>query len=217
MILQNIWKKVVGNVLVKISLSNILLTLLLPARFHQNCQAAFGCCEHCWVKLFHDFISESLILKLNIMLLVACLANQNDTKNLRYDKPWHMGTHLRVLGESFPMNTNMTGFRWFSKILSSLCFGWKKPEHWKSVTLQLFGHFFPHFFTISVLIVCCRLHHDSLINEQCQDWQVCAAALHVPAPAGRPGPGPVHMDRRHRRGTAIKNQNVRFRTKSSWR
>ena len=25
-----------------------------------------------------------------------------------------MGTHLRVLSESFPMNTNLTGFRWFS-------------------------------------------------------------------------------------------------------
>ena len=25
-----------------------------------------------------------------------------------------MGTHLRVLSESFPMNTNMTGFRCFS-------------------------------------------------------------------------------------------------------
>ena len=24
-------------------------------------------------------------------------------------KPWHMGTHLRVLSESYPMNTNMTG------------------------------------------------------------------------------------------------------------
>ena len=30
--------------------------------------------------------------------------------------PWHMGTHLRVLGETYPMNTNMTGFRIFSKI-----------------------------------------------------------------------------------------------------
>ena len=28
-----------------------------------------------------------------------------------------MGTHLRVLGESYPMYTNMTGFGWFSKIL----------------------------------------------------------------------------------------------------
>ena len=26
-----------------------------------------------------------------------------------------MGTHLTVLGESYPMNTNMTGFKWFSK------------------------------------------------------------------------------------------------------
>ena len=31
-----------------------------------------------------------------------------------------MGTHLRVLGESYQMNTNMTGFRWFSKIFASL-------------------------------------------------------------------------------------------------
>ena len=28
-----------------------------------------------------------------------------------------MATHLRVLRESFPMNTNMMGFRWFSKTL----------------------------------------------------------------------------------------------------
>ena len=28
------------------------------------------------------------------------------------------GTHMRVLSDSFQMNTNMTGFRWFSK---SLC------------------------------------------------------------------------------------------------
>ena len=30
-------------------------------------------------------------------------------------KPWHMGTHLRVLSKSYPMNTNMIGLRWFSK------------------------------------------------------------------------------------------------------
>ena len=35
-------------------------------------------------------------------------------------KPWQMGTHLRVLSESFLMNTNMTGFRWFSKNLCIL-------------------------------------------------------------------------------------------------
>ena len=26
-----------------------------------------------------------------------------------------MGTHLRVLSKSYLMNTNMTGFKWFSK------------------------------------------------------------------------------------------------------
>ena len=29
-----------------------------------------------------------------------------------------MGTHLRVLSKSYPMNTNMTGFRCFSKIFA---------------------------------------------------------------------------------------------------
>ena len=33
-----------------------------------------------------------------------------------------MGTHMRILGESFPMSTNMTEFRWFSKIFATLCF-----------------------------------------------------------------------------------------------
>ena len=30
------------------------------------------------------------------------------------------GTHLKVLSKSFPMNTNMKGFRWFSKIFAPL-------------------------------------------------------------------------------------------------
>ena len=30
-----------------------------------------------------------------------------------------MGTHLRVLSESYPVNINMTGFRWISKGLAS--------------------------------------------------------------------------------------------------
>ena len=50
-----------------------------------------------------------------------------------------MGTHLRVLRESYPVNTNMTGFRRFSKIfcilalwtkvasaLEGICFGVRK-------------------------------------------------------------------------------------------
>ena len=32
-------------------------------------------------------------------------------------KPWHMGTHLRVLSKRYPMNTNMTGFGWCFKNL----------------------------------------------------------------------------------------------------
>ena len=47
-------------------------------------------------------------------------------KAWKWLKPWHMGTHLRTLGETFLMNTNMTGFRWFLKIFASLCFGGKK-------------------------------------------------------------------------------------------
>ena len=35
-------------------------------------------------------------------------------------KPWHMGTHLRGLSESYPMNSNMTGYRCFSKNLCVL-------------------------------------------------------------------------------------------------
>ena len=36
-----------------------------------------------------------------------------------------MGTHLRVLSESFPMNTHMTGFRCFFRNLCLLSFGRK--------------------------------------------------------------------------------------------
>ena len=47
-------------------------------------------------------------------------------KTLKNDlTPWHMGNHLIVPSISYPMNTNMTGFRWFSIIFASLCFGLK--------------------------------------------------------------------------------------------
>ena len=29
-----------------------------------------------------------------------------------------MGTHVKVLSESYPMLTKMTGFKWFSKIFA---------------------------------------------------------------------------------------------------
>ena len=49
-ILQNIRRRVVGNVLINISPSNILPIVLKPERFLQNGQAGFGRCEHEWVK-----------------------------------------------------------------------------------------------------------------------------------------------------------------------
>ena len=67
---------------------------------------------------------------LNLMLVVANFANSKWCKKPeKWLKPWHMRTHLRVLSESYQMNTNMTGFKCFSKIFVSLCFGWKKPLH----------------------------------------------------------------------------------------
>ena len=57
------------------------------------------------------------------MLLVASFAN---TKRCKKAKKWlqlQMGTHLRVLSDSYPMDTNMTGFRCFSKIFKSLYLG----------------------------------------------------------------------------------------------
>ena len=58
---------------------------------------------------------------LTLMLLAANLANAKwCKKTAKLLKPWHMGTHLWVLSESFPMNTNTTVFRWFSEIFASL-------------------------------------------------------------------------------------------------
>ena len=66
------------------------------------------------------------LLVLTLMLLVAGFTiTKWSKKNLKWPKPWYIGTHLRVLSESYPMNTNMTWFRWFSKIFASLFFGWK--------------------------------------------------------------------------------------------
>ena len=48
---------------------------------------------------------------------------QYDEKKLRrWLKPWYMGTILKVLSKSYPMSTNMVGFRWFSKIFVHYAF-----------------------------------------------------------------------------------------------
>ena len=51
---------------------------------------------------------ENTYLNLTLMMLVDNFANTKWCKKpKRWKKPWHMGTHLRVLIESFPKNTNM--------------------------------------------------------------------------------------------------------------
>ena len=55
-----------------------------------------------------------------------------------------MGTHLRVLSENFPMNTNMTGFRWFPKNLCVLVLWTKVASALEGLSvhyqyLRLFG------------------------------------------------------------------------------
>ena len=55
-----------------------------------------------------------------------------------------MDTHLRVLSESYPINTNMTGFRWFSKIVVFLCCeqisGLKNIERVKLIIYMITRH-----------------------------------------------------------------------------
>ena len=66
------------------------------------------------------------LLLLTRMLLVANLAiSKLCKKPLKWLKPSHIGTHEIVLSECYPMNTKMTGIRWFSKIVGFLCFGRK--------------------------------------------------------------------------------------------
>ena len=67
---------------------------------------------------------QMYLLHIFLMLLVANLTIRKWCKNMKeWLKPWHMGTHLRVLSKSFLMNTNLTGLRWFSEIFASSCFG----------------------------------------------------------------------------------------------
>ena len=76
-----------------------------------------------------------------LMLLVANLAIIKWCKiPEKWLKPWHMGTHLRVLSESYPMNINMIGFRWFSKVFG-LALDWVKACEKVTSDLGLIGGF----------------------------------------------------------------------------
>ena len=61
---------------------------------------------------FMKFVIVIITLELILMLLVANFAIKKSPQKIKkLLKPCHMGTHLRVLGKSYPMNTNMTGFK----------------------------------------------------------------------------------------------------------
>ena len=69
---------------------------------------------------FHKYMSGRWYL-LTIPMLRLLSSKAQGCKD--FWKPFKPS--LRVLNKSYPMNTNITGFRWFSKILASLCFGEK--------------------------------------------------------------------------------------------
>ena len=53
---------------------------------------------------------------LTLMLLMAILANTKWCKKPeKWPKPWHIGTHLRVLSKRYLMNIDMTGFECLHK------------------------------------------------------------------------------------------------------
>ena len=112
------------------------------------------------------------------MLLVANLANTKWCKKpVKWPKPWQMGTHMKVLGESFPMNTNIMGFNGFRKYLRpcnlderSLSIRRVKPQNGKGEKKQkrdccLFWDNYIPYWTVSVLcwLVVRSLHTSNLL------------------------------------------------------
>ena len=77
---------------------------------------------------------------------------QNDAKNQKKEwlKPWHLGTHLRVLNEGYPMSTNMTGFKnccilvlWMkvTSALEGLSYPWfSSSTSYKVASQEYFGN-----------------------------------------------------------------------------
>ena len=96
MIIPNIWGVVVWMFFIR-----FLLWYFLKYAFAYKISSTLSACF--WP-----------LWSLTLMLLLANFTKwcKNPEKWL---KPWQMGTHLRALSKSFPMNTNMTGSRRFSK------------------------------------------------------------------------------------------------------
>ena len=82
------------------------------------------------------------ILSQTLVLVVTKLANTKwGKKPAKWLKPWHVGTHLRVLSESFLMNTNMIGLDGFQKWLK-MTEKWLKPWH-VGTYLRVLSKIFP--------------------------------------------------------------------------
>ena len=64
---------------------------------------------------------------------------QNGAKNLKKNelKLWHMGINLRVLSESYPINTNMTRLKMVFKYLCALVLWTKVAVALEGFTLAL--------------------------------------------------------------------------------
>ena len=56
---------------------------------------------------------------------------RNDANIKERLKPWHIGTCVRVLNKSYPMNTDMTGFRWFQMVLFMIAAFFTEKSKWQ--------------------------------------------------------------------------------------
>ena len=106
------------------------------------------------------------------MLLAANLANTKWWKNPEeWLKLWRIGTHLRVLSRSYLMNTNMIGFRWFSKIFAS---------NWKPIW-QGFNHFlgFLHHFVLAKLVTDRRVNGKNSYRNSVWDYVITSGNIFI--------------------------------------
>ena len=84
-----------------------------------TCEVAVPVCND-----WYDVSTTTPIkLLLTLRLLVTNLNNTNDAEKTQ--KQMTETLEHGWSSESYPMNTNATGFKWFSKLFASLCFGRK--------------------------------------------------------------------------------------------
>ena len=119
-ILQNIWRRVVSNILNNIPPSNIFLAWLLPARFYQNRKAIFGLTSS-WlssisqvVTLPGSVIPLKITQELTLPMLRLLSSQEQGCKDYwKWSKPCHVGIHWNALSEYSQMSTNEPRFQSF--------------------------------------------------------------------------------------------------------